>query len=199
MLRPLAPLTLLLVVVACGGSAPGLGAPSPMPAPSGTWRITGTVVDTLSGDAVSGATLSFSGATPIPVTTGGAWTLEGTGASANQAVTISAPGYITRETTVRWDSSGRNGVRLDVIADRAPFMLPFFRQLARNGFEEPDALKPIRRWTRAPNFYVDARNPETQQPLSSTEVAAIQNAIRQAVPQVTGGQFEAGTIEIASQ
>jgi hypothetical protein len=198
MFRPLAPLTLLVVVAACGGSDSSPGAPSP-PAQPGTWRISGTVVDTLSGDAVSGATLSFSGATPIPVTSGGAWTLEGTGTSANQAVTISAPGYITRETTVRWDSGGRNDVRLDLIADRAPFMLPFFRQLARNGFEEPDSLRPIRRWTRAPNFYVDARNPQNQQPLSSTEVAAIQNAIRQAVPQVTGGQFEAGIIEIASQ
>ena len=170
-----------------------------MPAPDGSWRISGTVVDTLSGVAVSGATLSFSGATPIPVSTGGAWTLQGTGASMNQAVTISAPGFITRETTVRWASGGRNDVRLDLIADQAPFMLPFFRQFARNGFEEPDSLRPIRRWTRTPNFYVDARNPENQQPLSSTEVAAIQNAIRQAVPQVTGGQFEAGTIEIASQ
>ena len=195
--RPLAPLTLLLVVAACGGSDSGPVAPSPRPA--GTWRISGTVVDTLSGDAVSGASLSFSGATPIPASNGGAWTLEGTGTSANQAVTISAAGFITRETTVRGDSGGRNDVRLDLIADRAPFMLPFFRQFARNGLEEPDSLRPIRRWTRTPNFYVDARNPQNQQPLSSTEVAAIQNAIRQAVPQVTGGQFEAGTIEIASQ
>ena len=195
----MAPLTLLAVAAACGGSDSSQLAPSPMPAPPGTWRISGTVVDTLSGDAVSGATLSFSGAAPIPVTGGGAWMLEGTGTSANQAVTVSAPGYLTRETTVRWDSGGRNGVRLDLIADRAPFTLTFFRQLVRNGFEEPESLTAIRRWTRAPNFYVDARNPQNQQPLSSSEIAAIQNAIRQAVPQVTGGQFEAGIIEIASQ
>ena len=199
MFRPLVPLPLLFVVVACGGSDSSPGAPSPMPAPPGTWRISGTVVDTLSGDAVPGATLSFSGAAPIPVSNGGSWMIEGTGTSTNQAVTISAAGYLTRETTVRWDSGGRNDVRLDLITDRAPFMLPFFRQFARNGFEEPDSLRAIRRWTRQPNFYVDARNPQTQQPLSSSEVAAIQNAIRQAVPQVTGGQFEAGTIEIASQ
>lgn len=201
MFRSLAPLTLLAVLMACGSSdsSQGTGAPSPMPAPSGAWRITGTVVDTLSGAAVPGATLSFSGASPISVTNGGAWMLEGTGTAANQAVTISASGYVTRETTVRWESGGRNDVRLDLIAERAPFTLTFFRQFVRNGFEEPESLRAIRRWTRTPNFYVDARDPQNQQPLSSSEVAAIQNAIRQAVPQVTGGQFEAGVIEIATQ
>lgn len=169
MFRFLAPVTLLAVLMACGGSdsSQGTGAPSPMPAPPGAWRITGTVVDTLSGAAVPGATLSFSGASPISVTNGGEWMLEGTGTAANQAVTISASGYVTRETTVRWESGGRNDVRLDLIAERAPFTLTFFRQFVRNGFEEPESLRAIRRWTRTPNFYVDARDPQNQQPLSS--------------------------------
>ena len=199
MFRSTGPFLLLIVLVGCGGSDSTPGAPSPQPVPPGTWRLSGTVVDTLSGEAVSDATLSFSGGTPVAVTNSGAWMLEGTGSSSNQAVTITAPGYVTRETTVRWNSSGRTDVRLDLIAERTPFTLTFFRQFVRNGFEEPESLKAIRRWTRSPNFYVDARNPQTQQPLSSSEVAAIQNAIRQAVPQMTGGQFEAGTIEIATQ
>jgi hypothetical protein len=190
---------LLIVLVACGGSDSAPGAPSPQPQRPGEWRLSGTVVDTLSGEAVSGATLSFSGGASIAATGNGAWMLEGTGTSSNPTVTVAAPGYVTRETTVRWSSGGRADVRLDLIADRSPFTLTFFRQFVRNGFEEPDSLKAIRRWTRAPNFYVDARNPQTQQPLTSSEVASIQNAIRQAVPQVTGGQFEAGTIEIATQ
>jgi hypothetical protein len=113
-------------------------------------------------------------------------------------VTISASGYVTRETTVRWDAAGRAGVRLDLIAERTPFSLPFYRQLVRNAFEEPESMRSLRRWIRTPNFYIDTRNPTDGGVLLPSEVADIESAIREAVPQMTGGQLSAGAIESAA-
>jgi hypothetical protein len=99
---------------------------------------------------------------------------------------------------VRWDAGGRSDVRLDVVAERAPFDLAVFRQLVRNGFEEPAELRALRRWTRTPNFYVDATNPRTGQPLSAAETGILERAIRAAIPQLTAGQLAAGVIEVGS-
>jgi hypothetical protein len=169
-----------------------------MPAPQ-TWTLAGSVIETLSAEAVGGAVLAFVGAQAVTASSAGVWQLQGTGASANRQVTITAPGYLTRETSVRWDAAGRSDIRLDVIAERAPFDLQFFRELVRNASDEPDSLRPIRRWVRTPNFYVHSRNPQTGQPLAPSEVATLERAIRESVPQVTGGQFEAGTIEIGTE
>jgi hypothetical protein len=147
---------------------------------------------------VAGATLTFASGTSVTASASGAWQLQGTGTSANQAVTIAAPGHMTRETTVRWDSGGRSDVRLDLIAERAPFSLEFFRQFARNAHEEPEALRALRRWIRTPNFYIDTRNPKTGGVLLPSEIGDIERAIREAVPQLTGGQFSAGVIEVAA-
>lgn len=82
------------------------------------------------------------------------------------AVAVDAMGYLTRQTGVTWTSAGRADIRLDLIPDRAPFALTYFRQFVRNGFEKPDALEPIRHWTRTENFYVNTHNPRSGRPLA---------------------------------
>lgn len=194
-------LLVLASAAACGGggSAPrqptAPSGPPPSP-PAQTWTLSGLVVDSATGDPVPGAALSFNGGEPVSVTGGGGWQLTGTGASGPPAVSIAAPGYLTRDTSIRWESAGRTGVLLDVIAERAPFSLEFYRHFVRNGFEEPEQLRSLRRWIRTPNFVVDARHPRNGQPLVASEIALLERAIREAVPQVTGGQFGAGAIEV---
>jgi hypothetical protein len=39
--------------------------------------------------------------------------------------------------------------------------MSYYRELVRNQFDEPEKLQPIRRWTKAPNFYIHKRNPRT--------------------------------------
>jgi hypothetical protein len=185
---------------ACGGSdgsrARTPTQPSPAPQPQ-TWTLAGSIVDTVSSSPVPAATLAFT-TQSVTSSSDGRWQLQGTGTSSNQVVTISAPGYHTRETTVAWSASGRTDVRLDLIPDRAPFNLEFFRHLVRNGFEEPASLRSVRRWTTTPNFYIQAVNPRNSQPLVSSEVELLQRAIREAVPQLTGGQYSAGMIEVGT-
>jgi hypothetical protein len=65
----------------------------------------------------------------------------------------------------------------------------------RNGFEAPASLQPIRRWTSAPNFYINTFNPRTSKPLEDAELALVVRAIQEAIPQLTGSTLTAGTIE----
>lgn len=192
-------------LLGCGGgdrprppTSPSPPAAPPAPPPPLTWTISGILVDTLSSQPVAGASLAFAGGTDLTTSEGGVWQLQGTGASVNPVVTITATGYVTRETTIRWDSAGRTDVRLDLVGERAPFSLEFFRQLVRNAMEEPEQLRALRRWVRTPNFYIDTRNPKTGGTLLPSEVAEIERAIRESVPQMTGGQFSAGAIEVAA-
>lgn len=195
-MRRLAVLAASAGLMACAGGGGRPTSPAPMVPPLLTWTLAGQVVDTAGSEPIGGAVLAFTGAESITTSSSGAWQLQGTGASFSRPVTITAPGYLTRETSVAWDPAGRTDIQLDLIAERAPFDLQFFREFVRNAFDEPETLRPIRRWIRTPNFYVDARKPENGQPLASSEIALLERSIREAVPQLTGGQFEAGAIEI---
>lgn len=138
---------LALLVTACGGSptAPGPSAP---PA-----TFSGTVTDTVSGAPVTGFTATLNGS----------------------RVTVSAPGYLTRETA--------NAATVDLIPDRAPFDLTFYRQFARNALDtgSPDIIRVL---GIAPAFYLQTGE------LSTSTAAAIESSIRAAVPAFTGNRFQ---------
>jgi hypothetical protein len=146
---------------------------------------------------VPGATLNFTTASRAETSTSsGTWTLSGTDTAApRQAVTITAPGYQSYETGVRWDQVGRQNVQFKLIPDHAPFSAAFFREFARDGYEHPAALRAIARWQTSPNFYINTFNPKTGLPIEPAELNLVMQAIRNAVPQLTGGQFSAATIE----
>lgn len=192
-----------LTAFACGGSSstpgPGPTAPAPPSPPASTWSVSGVVTDALTGQGVPGATLAFAGFPSATADGTGRWQLNGSGASPGAAVlaaTINATGFHPRDTRIDWRSGGRTDVALSLIPDRAPFSLEFFRQLARDGYESPGALRPIRRWETNPNFYLNAYNPRTRDKLRLSEVQMIEDAIRSAVPQLTGGLLSAGTIDV---
>lgn len=189
-----------LWMAACGGGGSVLSGPSApvIPAPTAepwVWTLEGTLTDALTGAPVAGAALAFEGWAPVASDANGAWRFSGTGvAPARTPVAVSAPGYVTRDTRVTWVPAGRRGIALDLIPERAPFSLPFFRQLVRNAHDGPDALQPLRRWTKEPRFSVNTFNPKTGGALDPSEVALVERAIRESVPQLTGGLLAAGPI-----
>jgi hypothetical protein len=73
-----------------------------------------------------------------------------------------------------------------------------FRKILRNDHDEPGVMRHLRRWTVAPNFYINAFNPRTGRDLLQREIDEVASWIRTAVPQATGGRFEAGAIEVGS-
>src|SRR5690606_26501153 len=124
----------------------------------------GSIADAVSGAPIQGATVALSGRDAVATDGDGTWQIQGTGVVfAPFAASISAPGYITRDTAVRWRADGRQDVTLDLIPERPPFSLDFYRQLVRNAHEAPEQLQPLRRWDANPNFYINTFNPRTGQ------------------------------------
>jgi hypothetical protein len=154
-MRRLAPLPLLLLLAGCGGSPTG---PTPPPPPVPTF--TGTVTDTVTGGAITGFTATIS----------------------NGRLTVSAPGYVTRDTT-----AGRSTV--DLIPE-AGFDLAFYRQFARNSLDgAPTGLRVLQ---QAPSIYLQTDG------LTAANVAALEAAARSAVNELTGGRFNVVTWETGS-
>lgn len=190
---------ILCALSACGGgSSPTTPSPTPTPNPQpSTWSISGRVTTTLSGEPVAGATLDFFNVGPVTANAAGEWHLERpTPITTRTFVEVTAPGYITRRVYVDGSNSSRSGIAIDMIRDGGQFSLGFYRQFARNDFDQPGALQWLRRWTKAPNFYVQAVNPRTGVPLEESEVRLIEDTIRAVVPQMTGGTFAAGIISV---
>lgn len=193
-------LAALLAVAACGGSPSAPSPPPPPPAPPvpQTWTLGGPLTDAVTRAPVGGATVSVAGYEPAATNDAGLWQIQGTGFPfAPLATTITAPGYITRETRVTWRAGGRQDAALDLVPERPPFSLEFYRQFVRNAYETPETLEPLRRWTANPNFYVNTLNPRTGLPIEPSALNDIMRALHDAVPQVTGGILSVGTIEAA--
>jgi hypothetical protein len=87
-------------------------------------------------------------------------------------------------------------VSIDVIARQPPFSFTIFRELARNAFEEPASLEPIRRWTMSPSFYI--RTVKIGEHGGSTvdprHIIEIGNTARDVVRMFTGGRLRAAVV-----
>jgi hypothetical protein len=140
------------------------------------------VIDALTQQPISGAELLNT-----HTDSAGLFEVSGTGARSAQRVTLLANGFLTRETTI---SSGTNNPIIDLIPDA---LSPIYRQLVRNGFEAPDALEPIRRWTTSPKFYIDTTMPIGIK-VAQGDLDRIEEGIRSSVPAFTGGRMQVSTL-----
>jgi hypothetical protein len=107
------------------------------------------------------------------------------------SVTVTANGYLTRETQIRHPHSG--ALSLDLIQNVAPFDLAFYRQLARNGLEST-TLDVLRPWATMPRVYI-ATNDDTGQPLPPETLQRLRTEIPRAMAAWTAGRFTNPVIE----
>lgn len=119
----------------------------------------------------------FSGAVSDTVT--GAPVLGFTASIASGRLLVSAPGYIPRDTL-----SSRTAV--DLIPESG-FDLAFYRQLARGTLEGP--AQPLLVLSAAPAVYIQTAG------LTPATVAAMEQAVRDTVPALTGGRFAVSVLE----
>jgi hypothetical protein len=110
-------------------------------------------------------------------------------------VTLSAAGMINHDVWITWARGARTGVNLDMIRDAAPFNLQFYRQFARDTFDNDNGAPfALLRWTSAPSFYV--RTVDQNGRAIEPEVLAITlDALRRGVEGYTAGHFTAAAIE----
>lgn len=139
---------LALLCAACGSERSPVG-PTPTPGPG---SFTGSVTDTITGAPVSGFSALIAGG----------------------RLTVSAPGYVTRETRA-------NASSVDLIPE-AGFDLDFYRQFARGAVDGP--IEALRVLSRPPSIYLQTAG------LSASNVAALEQAARAVVPAMTGGRFQ---------
>jgi len=197
----------LSYLVACGGGSGNRtptqpSTPTPPAVPSNQWMLKGWVAETLTGTPIDGAKLVFSlvaGTREVVTQADGAWEISQASSESLIQVEASATGYVTRRTYLLWNIGTRGDIVIDLIKDSPPFSMSYYRELVRNQFDEPEKLQPIRRWTKAPNFYIHKHNPRTDEDIPPNEFELLVSSIRIAVPQMTGGRFEAGAIDHGSE
>ena len=158
------------------------------------WTVLGRVVSNPDGGGVPGARVMAEDGQAATTVAGGEFTLQGPGTPLNRRVTISADGFVTRTAYLRTNEP-RSGVVLDVIAQRPPFSLDFFRELARGAEDfKGSPLLQILRWESSPSFYIKTTN-QSSLDLSPGVIAELRAIIPAIVAQVSGGRLTVGAIE----
>ena len=142
-------LTIAVLPVACGSSSPSAPSTSPTgPPPPTMYTIRGRIVGTATADPIAGATVEF-GTKSAVTDADGAFSISHE--SGAQRVTVVGDGLITRITRV---SVFDREVAIDVIQEKPPFDLEFFRQIARNAAETEGELEPLRPLRAAPWIHI---------------------------------------------
>lgn len=172
-------------------------APSPPVANPNRWSITGRVVETLTSTPIPNATLDLQGFGPIQADASGSFSFEATTAPpfSPYRVTVTKPGYVTRDARVLWQRGDRVDVTIDIIRETAPFSLTFYRQLVRNGNEEPGNLQWLKRWTETPKFYLRTVDSTTGRAVEADVLALVQEWLRRGLLAWTNHQWSVTTLE----
>jgi len=175
----------------CGGSDPSTPtAPSATNTPT-TVTLSGQVVS-LNGEApIGGVAVDADGvmATSDPQ---GLFNVTLPVVGPAGRVTLTAPQILTR--TVFLTRSTRT-VKFDVIrTDDGAFDAGYFREFVRNELESTAGLQPVRRWTRAPSFYIKTID-EAGAVVDPQYLSLAESDIRLSVPLYTAGRFDVAAIE----
>lgn len=197
--------TLMAVGQACGGGSPSPSSPSPAPGPSvpavppppsDDWVISGRVVTYGTGVPVGGARIAPSSGSAVTADASGEFELSAADPPSGNPfrATIEAPGHVTRELHLTYQAGHRGGLTIDLIPERRPFSLAFYRTLARNASETPDELEPLWRLPESPKFYVRTVD-QNNRPIEEEVLDVVLPAIRKSVRDWTGGRLSVSILE----
>lgn len=208
-LRALSVASLLLVVACSPGflstdgtsSSTGGGSPTGPSTPAGptTFTFAGRVINTRTGGAVPGASVTV-GTTALTTNQEGEFSATiGTTAA---VVTVNAGGFLTRNTRVAGGANRSNTI--DLIPTAAPFDLDFFDRLARGKDQSNIYPNFVITWRNNPSFYIitkyttqDASGAyvSTTQDVPASIINRIVTMIPGLVSSVSGGRITAGAIQ----
>jgi hypothetical protein len=154
--------------------------------------ISGRLIEAPDGAPITNATITFGGGPAVQPDAAGHYSLVTTDNSV-QPLLITAPGYQTRETSLRGGES--RTLDLDLISNSSAFPFTMYRAMARNAFESPSSasVAPTAPWTSKPNVYIWTTWKDSGLPVANVDYFI--EEIRRVIPQLSGGRLEAGTIE----
>jgi hypothetical protein len=172
---------------------PPIATPAAPPPPT-SWKVSGHVVASHNRLPVSGATLSLDGIPPAVSAADGSFSLD-TPAGVSRPLTVAADGYQYRETFLR-GGEVRSDVDLDLIPSGGSFPFGLFRQMGRNGWEQPGNLQALKRWTTNPNIHLENRWRDTGAPIPDDVLQYFVSEIQRVIPELSDGRLAAGRIEV---
>jgi hypothetical protein len=187
----------ILLAPSCGGTSttpsqqsPSAPAPSPAAAPTPGPTINGSLSATNGGQPVAGAQVSV-GTIASTTDASGRFSLTLPAGTGSQRFTIAGSTLLTR--TGFLGPGGSRAIDLDAFA-LTNFDQAYFRAIARNGYEQPNDLQPLRRWTRAPMLYIRTVDDTGQAILAEVlqQVVSLASAV---IPQYSHGRFGLAGIE----
>lgn len=181
-------MAMALLVAGCGGSSPSQPTPQPptppTPPPPQTLTLAGTVTASNGGHALTGVTVEAA-AVSSTTDSSGRYSLNLPIGTQGPRFTIAGPGLLTR--TGYFGNGGSRTVDLDAFA-LGGFDQAYFRALLRNGYSSPNALEPLRRWTRAPRIYLQTMD-DTGRAILPEVLQQVVSIVSSIVPQYTHGRF----------
>ena len=184
---------LVLIAVVTGGCGSSSSAPTtatPVPTPqAGTFTLNGRVVGTVSGLPIAGATVSIGSQTFTTDANGGFTMTDAT--SSVRDVTVTGNGLIRRESRL---SVGSRDVTIDVIQDRPPFDLEFFRTFARNAYQSTSGLESLRPLRSAPRIHIRSVD-ERGRRIEPELLDLVEAALRDAAPIWSAGRYPLEVVE----
>lgn len=155
------------------------------PAQTAAVALSGTVRATNGTQPLAGATVSVGQAS---ATTDGAGRYSLSVAPwAAMTLAVSGAGLVQRRVSAAISD-------IDAIVEGSGFDLGFYRQFARNGFESPTRLQPIKRLERAPLIYLKTVD-QSGAPIDAAQLDSASATIIDAAPQWAGGRFGIAGIE----
>jgi astacin (peptidase family M12A) len=194
-----------VILAGCGGGAPVTttqpSTPSPVPAapapPAPTsWSVSGTVVNSTDfATPVAGATLTFGDAAPVVTDARGAFTILTTDSS-TRPLTIAAPGFLLRETSLT-GGDARAGVQFDLIGSDPKFPLIQYRDLVRNAWQGVNSSEPSHRWTTNPNLFIWTTWMDTGAAVSPAGLEYTIAEARRAIAMWTDGRYHLDQVEMS--
>ena len=145
-----------LASMACGGGGQSTPtaptAPSPSnPAAPATSSISATLTATNGGQPLAGIAVSIEGVTATTTDGSGQFAFTAPTTTTQATLAFAGPTIVPRRLTL---ATRTRSVNLDAIEMAGGFSIDFYRQIVRNGLEQPGALQPLRRWQDNPRVYL---------------------------------------------
>lgn len=188
-------MALLCLFAGCGGDAWAPLAPVQPTPLAGSLSVGGRVLATQTGEAVIGASVTFTqSGTATVVTDGEGRFVFPRAESGYLALKITAPGFIERNTHITLTGPVAD-LALDVIRDAPPFSLAFYRQLARSSLGSAGGTATLNPWQQAPSFYIQSRTDDTGIRVPEDVINGIRRVVLASVPELSGGRWTVPAFE----
>lgn len=172
---------------ACGSTtSPTAPPPVVVPPPPANIVISGTLVSTTSGSALSAILNTGNAQTPI------SGSFSSTFAPGLGTIPFAIEGPSVFGRTLWVDASRSHNITLDAIALDGRFDPGVYRMLVRNATE--GGSEPLRRWTANPNVYLKTVD-EAGAAIPAAQLDSTEATIREAVPQWTSGRLTVAILE----